>query len=382
MNSYYSNLIEGQGTHPLNIEAALRKDFSESPDTARRQRLAVAHIEAERELEHLLHQRTLSALPSAVPSVPDASQGPWTGAPAARRAETMMSEALRPGFLMAAHQALYSRLAPYDRTTDDGVVVEPGRIRTQEVSVGRHVPPAAEAIERFLTRLGEVYPPAAERSSWPLIAIAAAHQRAAWVHPFVDGNGRAVRLQTHCALFPLTGGLWSVSRALARQRDAYYAHLEAADAPRQGDLDGRGNLSERELVNWCGFLLALCVDQVRFMATMLDLDGFKKRLAVFMTARAAEKGPGATQYREALVLPMAHITALGPVTRGEFKQLTGLTERTAQASLAQLLSEGLLRSDSPKGPVKLGLPLSALSYLFPRLYPEAQAPLPTASSAA
>ena len=38
MNSYYSNLIEGQSTHPLNIDRALRADFSDKPNVARRQR--------------------------------------------------------------------------------------------------------------------------------------------------------------------------------------------------------------------------------------------------------------------------------------------------------------------------------------------------------
>lgn len=51
MNSYYSNRIEGQSTHPLNIARALRKDFSDKPDVAQLQRLALAHIEAERVLE-------------------------------------------------------------------------------------------------------------------------------------------------------------------------------------------------------------------------------------------------------------------------------------------------------------------------------------------
>ena len=31
MNSYYSNLIEGQGTHPANIARALKQDFPEKP---------------------------------------------------------------------------------------------------------------------------------------------------------------------------------------------------------------------------------------------------------------------------------------------------------------------------------------------------------------
>jgi uncharacterized membrane protein len=47
----------------------------------------------------------------------------------------------------------------------------------------------------------------------------------------VDGNGRAVRLQSHCALWTLSDGLWSPSRGLARNTDGYYARLINADAP-------------------------------------------------------------------------------------------------------------------------------------------------------
>ncbi len=35
MNSYYSNRIEGQSTHPRNIERALKKDFAGQADVAR-----------------------------------------------------------------------------------------------------------------------------------------------------------------------------------------------------------------------------------------------------------------------------------------------------------------------------------------------------------
>lgn len=34
MNSYYSNLIEGHNTHPVDIDRAMREDFSK--DTAKR----------------------------------------------------------------------------------------------------------------------------------------------------------------------------------------------------------------------------------------------------------------------------------------------------------------------------------------------------------
>ena len=43
----------------------------------------------------------------------------------------------------------------------------------------------------------------------------------------------------------------------------------------------------------------------------------------------------------------------------------------SQEELAQLLADGLLISDTPKGPVRMGLPLDALGVLLPNLYPEA-----------
>ena len=51
--------------------------------------------------------------------------------------------------------------------------------------------------------------------------------------------------------------------------------------------------------------------------------------------------------------------------------MTGLASRSADRAIAALLRKGLLESDSAKGPVRFGLPLEALAYYFPRLYPEA-----------
>lgn len=51
MNSFYSNRIEGESTHPQNIERALHSDFSHQPYEARLQRIALAHIGAEKEMK-------------------------------------------------------------------------------------------------------------------------------------------------------------------------------------------------------------------------------------------------------------------------------------------------------------------------------------------
>lgn len=336
MNSYYSNRIEGQSTSPLNIELALKQQFSPESDTARLQRLALAHIEAERELERR------------------ASAGEYP---------------LSVAFLLAAHSALYARLAPEERMSE-GRVIEPGGVRSEDVAVGRHVPPRAESLPKFFARLDEVYRPR-RSGDMHLIAAACAHHRMAWVHPFLDGNGRAVRLQTHCALWGLSAGLWSVNRGLARKRDEYYARLANADGPRREDLDGRGNLTEAGLHEWVDFFLSVCEDQVAFMKRMLDLDDMKRRIEALVTFRVQTQRGVVGGMRHEAALPLHHVFASGPLTRAEFAQMTGLGERTARSLLSYLLRTGLMVSDTKLGPVRLGLPLDALQFLFPSLYPEA-----------
>jgi Fic family protein len=336
VNSYYSNLIEGQQTRPLDIERALRKSFSKEPDKARRQRIAVAHIGAQQEMES------------------------WLAAGEV--------DIYAPDFLSRLHKAFYSRLNEQDRKTPEGDIVVPGAWREKDVEVGNHIPPTHASIAAFLKRAQEVYG-AAGGLDGQLIACACAHHRLAWVHPFRDGNGRVIRLQSQAALLKSSvgSGLWAVSRGLARTREDYYARLADADSPRRGDYDGRGNLSESGLVAFARYFLETCLDQVTFMGDMLALDAFRDRLHGYIVLRSAQS----KSIRQEAELPLYHVFLAGEVGRGEFKQMTGLASRTADNMLAALLKAGLVESDSPRGPLRFGLPLEALAYYFPRLYPEA-----------
>jgi len=333
MNSYYSNRIEGQSTHPLNIERALHKNFSEKPEVAKLQRIALAHIEAEKELEQRV---SAGELP------------------------------LTTQFLVTTHAALYSRLSKEDRTTPEGRVVAPGELRTEQVAVGRHEPPLWSAIPEFLARLERVYSQTLSLDDI-LVYVAAAHHRMAWVHPFLDGNGRAVRLQTHCALFPLSTGLWSMNRGLARNRERYYELLDAADNHRRGDLDGRGNLSEKALWDWCAWFVSLAEDQVNFMTRMLNLEEMKARITALVSFRARFD----KRIRIEAVAPLYYLFLAGATPRGEFMQMTGLGERTASSLLSRLIETGLVKSTSRMAPVQLAFALDALQFLLPDLYPEA-----------
>ncbi|HTH74634.1 MAG TPA: Fic family protein [Trinickia sp.] len=344
MNSYYTNKIEGQHTEPLLIQRAMRRDFSGSPDEARRQRVAVAHIETERWSETV-----------------------WT---------SFDSEAFfAPETVSDIHRHLHAQLQPEDLAQEgdngDAAAVTPEAWRTHGVRVGRHVPPGPADIPAFMQawQAGYRYARSGETA---VIALAAAHHRLAWIHPFLDGNGRTARLHTHIGLsaLGLTHGLWSPMRGLARSQTQYYEHLIAADQPRRGDLDGRGNLTEGGLVEFIEYFLGTCLDQIRFMGGMLDLHAFELRLAQMLAALSQdEKGK---HLRADAAIPLAYLATVDAMERTRFKAMTGLAARTADRVLADLLKAGILVSHSPRGPVELAIPLSLFRWLFPRLWPEAE----------
>lgn len=342
MNSYYTNRIEGQHTRPHEIDQALRQDFSKDAVLAAKQRLAVAHIEAERALE----QR-------------------YSGADGARALYS--AEAVQD-----MHRELFGRLPTADLLTPEKEVIKPGELRQRDVKVGQHVAPAFASVPVFLARWASFYGNV-RRGEAALVAMAAAHQRLGWLHPFIDGNGRVMRLHTHTLLNALgyTGGLWSPLRGFARSTERYYALLADADSLRRGDLDGRGNLSEQALIAWIDYVLKTCIDQVNFMAGMLDFETMKARIEACLVFEATVVKQGVRQ--EAL-RGLHYLFLSGEeMARGDFKTMLGMSDRGATDALGALVKRGLLKSDSPQGKVRFGLPQHALRFLFPLLWPEAEA---------
>jgi Fic family protein len=350
INSYYSNLIEGHSTHPVDIERAMRQDYATDPAKRHLQQESLSHINCQREVEARLHE------------TPDLN---ITG-----------SE-----FVSWLHRIFYEQLPDElrrtkDKDTGEWVEVKPGEFRQREVIVGRHVGPSWEHLSSFLKRFATAYAPGKYHGVVPLIAIASSHHRLMWIHPFLDGNGRVTRLYTDtCFLrLPLPGyGLWNVSRGLARQRNEYMAALSGADAHRYNDYDGRGNLSDKGLAAFCRFFLEVCRDQITFMQNLLKLDSLLDRISGYVSMRGAKLIPGPKAQHQSLKPEAAYMLqeALlrGEIGRGNVVRVSGMAERTGRELLRQLLDEGLLISDSPKGSVRMNFPTHVAGYLFPDLYP-------------
>lgn len=343
MNCYYSNLIEGHNTRPRDIERALAGDLDDDRERRNLQLEAAAHVRLQREIDRL------------------AADG--------RLPEPASSE-----FIRWLHQEFY-RDAPDEmlvvRSAGSRVRMTPGQYRASpehDVAVGRHVPPSSHVVPDFMAWFEQQYRFADMGLAARIKAIAAAHHRFNYIHPFPDGNGRVSRLMSHAmALQAGIGahGLWSISRGLARgleSRQEYMAHMDAADAPRRGDLDGRGNLSHRALVDFTLWFLKVCLDQVRFMSELFELDRLGTRLTRFVERSDTLKPQSAWLLQEALLR--------GQFERGEAARITGLPERTARRLLQDTVATGLLGSETPKGAVSLRFPAGTLETLFPRLYPE------------
>lgn len=341
MNCYYSNLIEGHDTHPRDIDRALTQaDYSADPLKRTLQREAVAHIEVQQLIDH--HED-----PAADTSSID--------------------------YLTWLHHEFCRRLPDellWVRNPDTGewLRVVPGELRRGGVQVGRHIPPDADVLPQYLKRFAEVYDGKKFSDIRKLIALGAAHHRLLWIHPFYDGNGRVARLMSHGSLmrYGVGSSLWSVARGLARNVNQYKALLMAADAPRSGDLDGRGALSTRALIEFCEFFLSTCIDQVEFMTSLLEPHELLLRIHLHVAeeveAGRLPKGSFA-MLRETLLM--------GEVSRGRAGAITGYGERMARNVVSTLLKKEFLKSPTARGPLMLGFPIDVIERWFPRLYPSA-----------
>lgn len=71
---------------------------------------------------------------------------------------------------------------------------------------------------------------------------------------------------------------------------------------------------------------------------------------------------------------MHHLFLSGEeMPRVDFKAVLGMSDCGATDALGALVKRGLLKSESPQGKVRFGLPQHALRFVFPQLWPEAEA---------
>lgn len=148
MNCYYSNLIEGHATHPIDIERALKGDYSNEPRKRNLQHEAKAHIAVQRWID----------------------DGGLVG-----KATTIEA-------IQSIHRLFYKDLPDDLKWIEDPITkrllpVNPGEFRAYDVQVGRHIAISPGAVPRFLNRFEKIYSKLGKSDS--VLMAAAAHHRLA-----------------------------------------------------------------------------------------------------------------------------------------------------------------------------------------------------------
>ena len=336
MNCYYSNLIEGHDTHPIDIERALKDDYSKDAKKRDLQLEAKAHIAVQQWIDS------------------GGLKGRAVTADSIREIHRRFCEQLPDDLLWVE-----------DPATKEKIKVIPGELRDRDVAVGNHVAVSPPAVPRFLERFEEVYSKLGKTET--ILAAAAAHHRLAWIHPFLDGNGRVARLMSHATLLEAldTGAVWSIARGLARNVDAYKGHLAACDLTRRNDLDGRGNLSEENLAEFTRFFLTTCIDQVTFMEGLMQPDQLRARILLWAEEeiRLDKLPPKSGAILEAVLYR-------GELPRGDAAAIVGTGERSARRVVSALIEHGVLTSESTRAPLRLAFPATLASRWMPGLFPE------------
>ncbi len=341
VNSYYSNKIESEGTHPLDIDKALKKEFSSNSKEKKLQILSLAHIEVQRYIE-------------------SSDNNPFS-----------------QDFILSIHKALYDKPQMHDflriAYKDSYITMIPGVLRQRDVEVGSHVAPIYTELPMLMNTFETLYKfPKHATQAQKLIYSFSSHHRLAWIHPFIDGNGRAARLALDGALLgmKLEGyGLWNISRGLARASSDYKKYLAGADIPKLGEYDGRGTLTAKGLKAYVRFMLETALDQVNYMGESLKLETLNHRIQRY--SRLSTEGLVGTKPLPKYSLPLfKELLICGELPRGMVKDIIGTKDRTATTLIKDLSQRDFLESSTPKSPIRLKFNAHFASYLFPELVPQ------------
>ena len=343
-NSYYSNRIESEGTHPIDIEKAMKNDFSKDEKKRNLQNLSLSHIEVQKYIEiHIDNTKSI----------------------------------YENNFLLQIHNQFYNQnnMSMFLDIQHNNLssTMTPGSLRNLDVTIGSHLAPSFKKVASLLNSFDNMY----NQSKYlpkaiQLIYALCSHHRLVWIHPFLDGNGRVSRLFLDYLFFKIDidgYGLWNISRGLARDVDNYKQMLKYADMINQGSGDGRGALSNRGLSLFLDFMLDTALDQVEYMNKYLKIDSLAKNIEKYVKLSQnglLDKEP-LPKYSELL---FKELLIKGTISRGEVGNIINKSSRTATTLVSTLIKMDFLKSNSHKEPISLKFNPHFASYIIPELIPQ------------
>ncbi len=342
VNNYYSNQIESDGTHPVDIEKVCKEGVIANK-TGRedlKKRLALSYHAAQQEIIQEHYPK-----------------------PLIERVQFFHRSFYDSQFL---HE---DQLYVFDESTTGQIHVKPGVFRERMVQIGNHIPPEPKDINRLLKEWGAHYSLGEKEVGYKkLLKAFVAHHRLMYIHPFLDGNGRAGRLVLESMLkeaVPNSHGLWSISRGLAKSKDEYFRALENAGMIRQGaPYDGVGSLSERGLVYFVNYMNETAIKEIDFMLKLMDLSKLESRLSKFVDFSEKE-------IPKEMKMLIPHFLVKGEIKKSELPKIWHASERKSRDVQNTLKKLSLIKdsNESHRTPIRLNITAEVMSFIFPEIMP-------------
>lgn len=342
VNNYYSNQIESDGTHPIDIERICKEGVmaNKTGSEALKKRLALSYHAAQQEIMQEHYPKRLI-----------------------ERAKFFHKSFYDSQFL---HE---DQLYILDESTAGQIPVTPGKFRERMVQIGNHIPPEETEINRLLKEWDAHYSLNEKDVGYKkLLKAFVAHHRLMYVHPFLDGNGRAGRLVLESMLkeaAPNSHGLWSISRGLAKSKDDYFGALENAGMIRQGaPYDGAGSLSERGLVRFVNYMRETANKEVDFMLKLMDLSKLESRLSKFVDFSDKE-------IPKEMKMLIPHLLVKGEIKKSDLPEIWHVSERKSRDVQNTLKKLSLIKdsNESHRTPIRLNISAEVMSFIFPEIMP-------------
>jgi Fic family protein len=173
-------------------------------------------------------------------------------------------------FISEMHKMIVDELMPPPQGEGD---ITPGQYRqvNLEISKSAHRPPEWLKVNEYMEELID-FVNKDDSPKYDLLKTAIAHHRFVWIHPFRNGNGRAVRLFTYAMLVKAgfnvnVGRIINPTAVFCSNRNDYYHFLSDAD---------KG--TEAGAISWIEYVLKGLKEEIEKIDKLSDYDFLRKEI--------------------------------------------------------------------------------------------------------
>lgn len=195
--------------------------------------------------------------------------------------ENIKTFSLDRAFICELHRLTVKDLTPPPKGEGDNT---PGVYRAENVNItgSNHKPPEYLQVNDYMDDLIE-FINRTDLPKYDLIKTAIAHHRFVWIHPFVNGNGRTVRLFTYALLVKQgfhvdTGRILNPTAVFCSDRKKYYDHLAEADSG-----------EDKDMASWCEYVLSGLKQEIEKIDRLTEYNFLKKEIIIPAINHARER---------------------------------------------------------------------------------------------